>query len=40
MSAAAVTLLINLNERPKDYVETGVNAEDYQRIKDSAKESK
>ena len=33
-----VVCLNNKNARPKDYVEIGVDAEDYYRIKDSEKE--
>ena len=35
-----VVCLSNKNARPKDFVEIGVDAEDYYRIKDSEKESK
>jgi len=33
-----IVCLSNKNARPKDYVEIGVDAEDYYRIKDSGKD--
>ena len=35
-----VVCLRNKNAKPKDYVEIGVDAEDYYRIKDSGKDRK
>ncbi len=35
-----VVLLNNKNVKPKDYVEIGIDAEEYYKIKDSEKESK
>ena len=35
-----VVCLSNKNTKPKDYVEIGVDAEDYYRIKDSEKKEK
>ena len=35
-----VVCLSNKNTKPKDYIEIGVDAEDYYRIKDSEKKEK
>ena len=40
MTVETVVCLSNTNLKPKDYVEIGVDAEDYYRIKHSEKKSK
>ena len=38
-SLETVVLLSNKNAKPRDYVELGVDAEDYYRIKDTGRQS-